>query len=359
MLPGVGLSGGFRVVAEYAKRLDAMGHEVVLVARGKRPRSVRSRLRGALQAMARGRWPHPEVDDVGLGHFADPALEVRVIEGYRPIGGGDVPDADVVVATWWETAEWVAALPASKGAKAYFVQGFEVWAPQPEGRVRATWRLPLRKVVVSKWLADLAREEFGDASAMVVHNAVDTTLFTAPPRGKQATPTVGFIYSEVEIKGGDVAIRALERVRERVPGVRVVSFGMEPPSGLVPLPGWVDFVRRPAQGEIVRRYGMCDVWLFTSRSEGFGLPVVEAMACRTPVVGTPVGAAPELIGPGGGVLVPVDDAGAMADAVVRVLAMADDSWRRMSDAAYATARTLSWDEAARRFEAALAEIVRR
>src|SRR5438067_549849 len=45
-----------------------------------------------------------------------------------PISAGDVPDGDIVLATWWETVEWAAALPASKGAKVHFMQDYEIWA---------------------------------------------------------------------------------------------------------------------------------------------------------------------------------------------------------------------------------------
>jgi len=42
------------------------------------------------------------------------------------------------------------------------------------------------------------------------------------------------------------------------------------------------------------------------------LPILEAMACRTPVIGTPAGPAPELLGAGGGILVRPEDPADMA-----------------------------------------------
>ena len=74
---------------------------------------------------------------------------------------------------------------------------------------------------------------------------------------------------------------------------------------MVPLPPGSMFVRQPAQDMIRDIYGQCDVWLFSSRSEGFGLPLLESMACRTPVIATPAGAAPELCAGGGGITVPL------------------------------------------------------
>ena len=60
------------------------------------------------------------------------------------------------------------------------------------------------------------------------------------------------------------------------------------------------------------------MWLFPSRSEGFGLPILEAMACRTPVIGTTTGAAPEILACGAGILVDIDDAKMMANAIIHI-----------------------------------------
>ena len=120
-----------------------------------------------------------------------------------------MPDADVVVATWWETAEWVNALDPRKGAKVYFIQHHEVFPYLPVDRSRATYQLPLRKVVISRWLLDVMREEYGDGSVDLVPNSVDSAQFFAAPRGKQSVPTFGFIYSTSGFKGLNVMLAAL------------------------------------------------------------------------------------------------------------------------------------------------------
>jgi glycosyltransferase involved in cell wall biosynthesis len=97
------------------------------------------------------------------------------------------------------------------------------------------------------------------------------------------------------------------------------------------------------------------VWLLASRSEGFGLPILEAMACRTPVIATPTGAAPELISPGGGAIVPMDDPAAMAKQIERIVRLPEDQWRAMSEIAHQTATRYTWEDAANLFEAALSK----
>lgn len=53
------------------------------------------------------------------------------------------------------------------------------------------------------------------------------------------------------------------------------------------------------QEDLVALYNAADVFLTTSRGEGFGLTIAEAMACGVPVVAQNVSAIPEVVGPGG------------------------------------------------------------
>jgi glycosyltransferase involved in cell wall biosynthesis len=77
------------------------------------------------------------------------------------------------------------------------------------------------------------------------------------------------------------------------------------------------------------------------------------------VIGTPAGAAPELLSGGAGILVKPEDSEDMAAAIERICRLSDGEWRAMSDAAYAKATSYSWDEATDRFEAALQMAIER
>ena len=121
ILPPVNMSGGIRVAAVYAEALARNGHQVTLVSPAQPPIKLRSRVRSFLSGEG---WPRNQefrshLDGRGLNH--------RVLERYRPVMDEDVPDADIVIATWWETAEWVNALSRRKGEKIYFVQHHEVF----------------------------------------------------------------------------------------------------------------------------------------------------------------------------------------------------------------------------------------
>jgi glycosyltransferase involved in cell wall biosynthesis len=353
LLPNLDLSGGNRVVCIYARKLRERGHTVTVVA----SRPPQSSWRERLSWFIKSRFNSVPVEPAGSGlDFGE--VQLRELNSYRPIMDADVPDADVVVATWWETAEWALKLSAAKGAKAYLVQHHEVFSYLPLERVRATYTAPMQKIVVAGWLKEVMEREYGATDIALVPNGVDTTHFQAPSRSKQAAPTIGMLYVPIYWKGCDTMLDALHRACARNPKIKVVAFGLWPPEKDSPLPAGAAYTRRPLQHLLPGIYAQCDAWLYGSRSEGFGLPILEAMACRTPVIGVPTGAAPELLAGGVGLAVPVDDAAAMADAILRISEMSEAEWRKLSDAAYARALQNDWQHSVLAMEAVLLRVGR-
>jgi glycosyltransferase involved in cell wall biosynthesis len=96
--------------------------------------------------------------------------------------------------------------------------------------------------------------------------------------------------------------------------------------------------------DLVALYGGAEVLAYPSHFEGFGLPVVEAMACGTPVVTTDVPALREVSGDAA-ILVPLGDEGALADAVADVVC--NPETRAAARArGLARAATFSWESSA-------------
>jgi glycosyltransferase involved in cell wall biosynthesis len=347
LLPGLDMSGGNRVISIHARMLAAEGHQVLVVVPG--PRRVSWARRIVDRLIGSRREPGHASP---ASHFDGLQLPIHQLNSSRPVVDADLPDADVVVATWWETAEWAHALSPSKGAKVYFVQHHEVFDYLPVQRVKATYRLPLRKIVVAQWLKDVMRDEYNVQEVDLVPNAVDHEQFHAPARSRQAIPTAGFMYSVAGFKSSSVAIEALRKVKAAIPNLRVVSFGHHHPVGLDFLGSDLEFHLLPSQEVIRDCYSRCDVWLSSSNSEGFNLPALEAMACRTPVVSTRTGwPATAIVDGFNGYVVPVGDADALCSGVVQVLG--STCWEQLSQNAHATAAQLTWDESYRLFSVAL------
>jgi glycosyltransferase involved in cell wall biosynthesis len=375
ILPWAGMAGGVRVVAIYAELLQQRGHEVQVVCSHAPPaKSWRSWLQ-AITNRLKGKRPP--------SHFDHRSITPKVISAKHLRQGINVPDADIVVATWWETAAWVSQYPSSKGAKVYLIQHDErVFEGQPKQNVQATWCSPMHKIVISQWLADLVRQECGPEPVTLIPNSVDAKQFSAPPRGKQPLPTVGVMYSNETWKGCDISLAAAELARRTIPDLQLIAFGAHPPSAKLPLPKQAQFFQSPNQSDIKDIYAQCDAWLFGSRLEGFGLPILEAMACRTPVIGTTAGAAPELLSEDAGLLIearlpnqplseataeirqtyPMSDADwglveAMAKAIEQICQMSEQEWKTMSTLAYQKATGYTWDDATDRFEAVLYQAI--
>lgn len=79
------------------------------------------------------------------------------------------------------------------------------------------------------------------------------------------------------------------------------------------------FLGYVAEAHLPAIYGLADLLVFPSLYEGFGLPPLEAMACGTPVITSDSSSLPEVVGEAG-LMVPAQDADALAEAIARVLA---------------------------------------
>lgn len=351
VLPFAGLQGGVRVVAIYADFLARRGHEVTVIST---PQvfTMRDKMKSLL--LGNG-WPRPEPS-----YFENVRARHRVLEQIRPVTDSDVPDGNVVIATYYTTANGVLRLSPVKGAKAIFIQNYEVEEGKQNPILDATWRMPMHKIVISKWLDDLARDRFGDKSSSLVPNSVDYEQFHAPLRSKNRAPTVGLVYSRFSMKGCRTSFAALKRVAESLPSLRLVCFGAERPDFRLPLPSFAEYHYRPAQETLRRLYAQCDVWLCGSVAEGFSLPLLEAMACRCPAVSTRCGGPADFVEEGvNGHLVDVGDDAALAERILQVLNLPNEEWQRMSDAAHARALCYNWDDATNRFEGALRRAIER
>lgn len=99
------------------------------------------------------------------------------------------------------------------------------------------------------------------------------------------------------------------------------------------------------QDDLPVLYNMSRFLVYPSQYEGFGLPVLEAMACGTPVITTQVSSMPEVAGDVG-LLVPAGDVDALAQGIQRL--WQDSALRRvMSDRGVQRAAGFTWERAAR------------
>lgn len=343
LLPEDNWTGGTRVVAMYMQELQRLGHTVLAVMPASTPPGWREQLRRWRRRLqAGGHRAH----SARAGHIAELALPCQILAQARPITAADLPDADLVIATWWETAVWMQALPPSKGQHVHLIQGYEIWqGPHTIEAVHRALNLPNTKITISDALADTLRPVIQGQPLHVVSNGIDPDQFNAPDRERQQPPRVGFIYSTQSIKGSDLCIEAIRQARGLMPELRCLAMGTEAEHPAMPLPEGCEHFVHPQQQHIRDIYARCDAWLFASRLDSFGLPVLEAMACRTPVVAVPMGAAAQLVSADAGVMVKPEDPVALAQGLHHLLTLPPSQWQSISARAHAIAHRHTWKEA--------------
>ncbi len=207
-------------------------------------------------------------------------------------------------------------------------------------------------VVVAVSPASLAA---GHPGAVQITPGVDPHRFTAGPAPSGRPPTliyVGRMDRSSAWKGVDVLIRAFAAIGD-LPGVRLrLVGGGDALADLAVLArrlgvlDRVDFADELRGDELVAALQGAAVAVLPSRSaaESFGMVLIEAMACGTPVIGSDVGGIPYVVTHGvTGLLVPPGDAEALARACRLVLTdggLADrlaDAGRRHAIDSYAWA----------------------
>ena len=97
--------------------------------------------------------------------------------------------------------------------------------------------------------------------------------------------------------------------------------------------------------ELIQHYQNASVFVFPSLYEGFGLPVLEAMACGCPVVCSNTSSLPEVVGDAALMVKPTDVA-ALEESIRRVLTD-DNLSHRLREAGIQQAKKFSWDHTAR------------
>ena len=96
-----------------------------------------------------------------------------------------------------------------------------------------------------------------------------------------------------------------------------------------------------------------DVFVLASRFEGYGMALAEAIAHGIPVVSTMAGAIPQTVPAGTGLLVPPNDAAALAKALRRLIGDPAERRRLATNARAAAARLPTWENSARLFAGAV------
>jgi glycosyltransferase involved in cell wall biosynthesis len=210
-------------------------------------------------------------------------------------------------------------------------------------------RQAARVLAVSEWTkSDLVEHyDIPEDKVIVTPNGVDP-VFTPAGERRDGEPYALFVGTLQPRKD---PLAALEAVALLGDGLRLVLVGPDKGLGVearrvaseLGLNGRVEFAGHVEKQQLAELYRGAACLVFPSRYEGFGLPVVEAMASGTPVVAAASGSIPEVAG-NAAVLVEPGDPVALAGGIERALADRE----RLVEAGLERAKRYSWSETARR-----------
>jgi glycosyltransferase involved in cell wall biosynthesis len=309
LLEGTELFGGVKVPLHHANLLAARGHRVTVVSKGDRPD-----------------WYPVTVRFLQVESFERRSL----------------PPADVTVATFWTTVQ--AAADAPSGGAVHYCQGFE--ASYTHNRdvhpaIIEAYRLPIPCFAVSPHLVTLCRERF-HRPGRVVPPALEGYWRPAWRLGPSARPRVLVVSPfEIDWKGVATGMAAVRGLRELGIPCRLIRLSQWPVSSAERELGQADeYHHRLAPKGVARLLRGIDLLLAPSwAQEGFGLPVLEAMASGVPVVASDIPAFRWFAGEAAA-LVPFDRPERFVSAAREILADRG-RWRSLRDAGLRAAKAFS------------------
>jgi len=169
-----------------------------------------------------------------------------------------------------------------------------------------------RIVAWSEWTAQSLRDDYDvpPERLSTLHYGVDLPERPARrPEGAERPLQLLFVGNFSQRKGLDLLLTAV-RMANRALEVHVVTKDRVEPQPGIHVHRGID----AGTPEFRERFRDAEAFVLPSRADAVPWVVVEAMAAGLPVIATPIGAIPELVGDAG-LLVPVGDAAALADAV--------------------------------------------
>jgi len=335
-LAGFNLSGGVKSLVAVANALAERGHAARFIVpdfAATPPASL---------------YPGVRVRVVSTGPAGLPSSLRKLIHLAR-LATLATAGADVCLANYFTTAYVALAskwLRGDRAVLAYNVRGYEPMshgllanASLPSRLVRAalawaSYRLPLQKICTTEWL----REQTRDPAAFVVGHGIELRIFRPPPSRparEGGRVVVGTIGRFGEAKGYPDFLRALDLLPADLPiEIRVAApDAVDPPTRF---PARIEHPR--PEHEMAAFYSRCDLFVFSSRGEGFGLPALEAMAYGCALVTTDSGGVRQFARGGENCLMtPPDNPPALAQAIQSLVGDPDHR-QRLIEAGLRTAR---------------------
>ena len=352
ILPGPGCTpvGGYKVIYEYANGLAKRGHEVNII-HPARMRQDEQMLRILLKSI---RYLQRRLD----GSFRPDSwfpMDQRVTLLWVPsLHQRHIPNADVVVATAWQTAEWVHSYGTEKGVKYYLIHDYEHYMTadsETRERIGATYKGDIHNIVTSPAGVEMLKACGTDVDAYIPNGIDFGTFKLKADFGSEQRRAIGFPSRPEKFKGTRDAVAALDNVRKKIgDNITAWSFGGPKPDYF---PSWIRYYERPSDELLCDLYNSSAIFVTASHYEGWGLPGAEAMACGAALVSTEHGGVRAYAEHGRTALLSAPkDNDALVGNICRLLE-SPNLRQNMAQAGYQHIQQFTWEKATDALEAVL------
>lgn len=248
-----------------------------------------------------------------------------------------IREADIIIATSWETAAWIGNYSINKGKKFYLVQGFETWSGSKE-EIFATWRMPFQKIAIAQWLKNLIND-IGE-ECVIIRNGLDHEAFGIDTNiTERNSKKISMLYHKSAIKGSDIGIEALKIVKKSIPDLEVDFFSTYKRKRKIPQ--FINYYIKPKN--LRKIYNDSSIFITTSITEGWGLPRAEAMLCGCATIITDIEGHRDY-GVNGEhfLMVPPNDPNELANAILKLIE--DNELRyRISESGNQLIKKFTWE----------------
>lgn len=202
------------------------------------------------------------------------------------------------------------------------VHGSDLLRPRAVARRLLGWADGVTVVSEHLWTRVLACPGVAAERVRLIPNGIDHAFWAGIEPCPGDPPLLVFVGRLLPVKGVDVLLEALARVRLELPGTRLAIVGegdsgdtLRRQVGSLGLGDSVDFTGHLDRMALRELLGRAAAFVLPSRSEGLPLALLEAMAAGLPAVASAVGGVPEVLSTGCGRLVPPEDPVALAGAL--------------------------------------------